>query len=103
MGDHDLLVLPTFAAAVLQSQVILDTPVAITLVVGAFSALGATIVKLFTNLSASHAAQLADKNARIATLELQLERSNRLADEATLALRESIREGHRTLNLVEQR
>lgn len=81
----------------------LDTPIAIAIVAGIVTPLAGTVAKLYANLVTSYERQLADRDARISDLKEQLERSNRLADESSAALRESIREGHRTLNIAEKR
>lgn len=83
-----------------QSQVVLDTPIAIAIVAGIVTPLAGTVAKLYTNLVTSYERQLADRDARISDLKEQLERSNRLADESSAALRESIREGHRALTIA---
>jgi hypothetical protein len=84
-----------------QSQVVLDTPVAIGIVVAIVTPLAGTVAKLYTNLVTSYENQLVERDARITDLKEQLERSNKLADESSAALRESIREGHRALTVAQ--
>ncbi len=102
MTGHDLQTLGAAFILVVQSQVTLDTPVAIGIVVAIVTPLAGTVAKLYTNLVAGYERQLKDRDVVIADLKVWLDRANKQTDESNAALRESVREGHRALSLAER-
>lgn len=103
MFGHDLQSAgEAFIVLVAQSQITLDLPVAITMVASIVSPLALAVVTLFKLVVSSRDDQIADLKSERANDRAQLERANKQADEATAALREAVREGHRTLSLAER-